>query len=102
MGCGTPRTPTHKGGMTMNQSLKQPLNESLNEPLDHPLLSVRGLRTHFFGDEGTVRAVDGISLDIMPGQTVGIVGESGCGKSVTARSILRIVDKPGRIVDGEI
>jgi peptide/nickel transport system ATP-binding protein len=67
-----------------------------------PLLSVRNLKTHFAQDEGTVKAVDGVSLDLDSGATLGIVGESGCGKSVTARSILRIVDRPGRIVDGEI
>src|SRR3989442_3309482 len=67
-----------------------------------PLLSVRNLKTYFPQDEGTVKAVDGVNLDLYPGATLGIVGESGCGKSVTARSILRIVDRPGRIVDGEI
>src|SRR5262245_396132 len=67
-----------------------------------PLLSVRDLRTHFAQDEGTVLAVDGVSFDLYPGRTLGIVGESGCGKSVTARSILRIVDRPGKIVGGEI
>jgi len=67
-----------------------------------PLLSVRNLHTYFAQDEGTVKAVDGVSLEMQPGATLGIVGESGCGKSVTARSILRIVDRPGRIVEGEI
>src|ERR1700694_4659436 len=67
-----------------------------------PLLSVRDLRTSFFQDEGTTKAVDGASFDVSPGKTLGIVGESGCGKSVTAQSILRIVDRPGRIVEGEI
>ncbi|HTC11709.1 MAG TPA: ABC transporter ATP-binding protein [Acetobacteraceae bacterium] len=67
-----------------------------------PILSVRDLQTHFIGDEGVVRAVDGTSFDLSPGQTLGIVGESGCGKSVTARSILRIVERPGRIVGGQI
>ena len=67
-----------------------------------PLLSVRNLRTSFFQDEGTTKAVDGASFDVSPGKTLGIVGESGCGKSVTAQSILRIVDRPGRIVAGEI
>src|SRR5215510_14026985 len=66
------------------------------------LLSVRNLKTYFAQDEGTVRAVDGVSFDLFPRATLGIVGESGCGKSVTARSILRIVDRPGRIVEGEI
>jgi peptide/nickel transport system ATP-binding protein len=67
-----------------------------------PLLSVRNLRTSFFQDEGTTKAVDGASFDVYPGKTLGIVGESGCGKSVTAQSILRIIDAPGKIVDGEI
>ena len=69
---------------------------------DKPLLSVRNLKTYFAQDEGTVRAVDGVSFDMPQGATLGIVGESGCGKSVTARSILRIVDRPGRIIGGEI
>ena len=67
-----------------------------------PILEVKDLRTHFFADEGVVKAVDGASFQLHPGRTLGIVGESGCGKSVTARSILRIVERPGRIVSGEI
>ena len=67
-----------------------------------PILSVRNLKTSFFTDEGVVRAVDGASFDVHLGQTLGIVGESGCGKSVTALSILGIVPRPGRIVEGEI
>jgi peptide/nickel transport system ATP-binding protein len=67
-----------------------------------PLLSVRGLRTSFFQDEGTTKAVDGASFELGVGQTLGIVGESGCGKSVAAQSILRIVQDPGRIEEGEI
>jgi peptide/nickel transport system ATP-binding protein len=66
------------------------------------LLEVNNLKTYFFLDEGTVRAVDGASLKIKRGKTLGVVGESGCGKSVTARSILRIVESPGRIVEGNI
>jgi peptide/nickel transport system ATP-binding protein len=66
------------------------------------ILEVRDLCTHFFTDEGTVKAVDGAGFDLYPGRTLGIVGESGCGKSVTARSILRIVERPGRIVSGSI
>jgi peptide/nickel transport system ATP-binding protein len=66
-----------------------------------PLLSVRNLETHFQLDEGTVVAVDRASFDIRPGETLGIVGESGCGKSVTARSILGILDAPGVVVGGE-
>jgi oligopeptide/dipeptide ABC transporter ATP-binding protein len=67
-----------------------------------PLLSVRNLHTHFVQDEGVVKAVDGVNLEMSARATLGIVGESGCGKSITARSILRIVDRPGRIVEGEI
>src|SRR5919107_3812116 len=69
---------------------------------DVPLVSVRNLKTYFYPDEGIVKAVDGASFDIPRGRTIGIVGESGCGKSVTARSILRIVERPGRIVEGQI
>lgn len=67
-----------------------------------PVLSVRDLKTYFKLDEGVVRAVDGVSYDVYPGQVLGIVGESGCGKSMTMRSILRIVEKPGEIVGGQI
>jgi peptide/nickel transport system ATP-binding protein len=66
------------------------------------LLEVKDLRTYFELRQGTVRAVDGVDLSIGYGQTVGVVGESGCGKSVTARSIMRIEPKPGRIISGEI
>ena len=65
------------------------------------LLEVKGLKTHFFTDEGVVRAVDGIDLYINKGETLGVVGESGCGKSVTALSIMRLIPTPpGRIVEG--
>jgi peptide/nickel transport system ATP-binding protein len=67
-----------------------------------PLLEVKGLKTHFRLTEGTVKAVEGAEFSIMPGSTVGIVGESGCGKSVTAFSILQLVEHPGRIVEGSI
>ncbi|MBM3596929.1 MAG: ABC transporter ATP-binding protein [Alphaproteobacteria bacterium] len=67
-----------------------------------PILSVRDLVTYFRPEEGVVRAVDGASFDLHAGRTLGIVGESGCGKSVTARSILRIVERPGRVEGGEI
>jgi peptide/nickel transport system ATP-binding protein len=70
--------------------------------LTNPLLTVRDLKTYFKLDEGMVKAVDGVDFDVFPGQVVGIVGESGCGKSVTIKSILRIVEKPGEIVGGEI
>jgi oligopeptide/dipeptide ABC transporter ATP-binding protein len=66
------------------------------------LLEVRDLKTHFFTRDGTVRAVDGVSFEIRDGQTLGVVGESGCGKSITAMSILRLIERPGRTVAGEI
>src|SRR5881275_3565145 len=69
---------------------------------DVPLISIRDLKTYFYPDEGIVKAVDGASFDLPRGKTIGIVGESGCGKSITARSILRIVERPGRIVEGQI
>jgi oligopeptide/dipeptide ABC transporter ATP-binding protein len=68
-----------------------------------PLLKVRNLSTYFFTEDGVVRAVDGVSLDIHRGEIVGLVGESGCGKTVTALSIMRLIPSPpGRIVSGEI
>lgn len=67
-----------------------------------PLVTIRGLQTHFFTDDGVVKAVEGVDLDVHPNRTLCILGESGCGKSIMARSILRIVDAPGRIVDGSI
>ncbi|MDZ4339128.1 MAG: ABC transporter ATP-binding protein [candidate division NC10 bacterium] len=67
------------------------------------ILTVKDLRTHFFTEEGVVRAVDGVTFSVRSGGTLGIVGESGCGKTVTALSILRLIpDPPGRIVGGSI
>jgi len=68
-----------------------------------PLLDVRNLKTQFFTQDGVVKAVDDVSFDILPGETLGIVGESGCGKSITAMSIMRLIPSPpGKIVQGEI
>jgi peptide/nickel transport system ATP-binding protein len=67
-----------------------------------PTLELRGLHTHFETSAGTVRAVAGVSLNIASGAVVGLVGESGSGKSVTGLSIMRLIDPPGRIADGEI
>ena len=70
---------------------------------NEPILSVRNLKTHFYIDVGVARAVDDLSFDVERGKTLALVGESGCGKSMTALSILRLVpDPPGRIVDGQI
>jgi len=68
-----------------------------------PLIEIRGLKTYFHTEGGVVRAVDGVDFTIEPEKTLGIVGESGCGKSVTALSILRLIPTPpGQIVAGEI
>jgi oligopeptide/dipeptide ABC transporter ATP-binding protein len=66
------------------------------------LIEVKGLKVHFFTNEGVVKAVDGVNLNIHRGKTLCVVGESGCGKSVTSRAILQLVHKAGRIVDGQI
>ena len=67
-----------------------------------PLLEIEKLRTYFYTDNGVARAVDGVSFSVGVGETVGVVGESGCGKSVTALSILRLVRPPGRIEEGSV
>jgi oligopeptide/dipeptide ABC transporter ATP-binding protein len=67
-----------------------------------PLLEVKGLKTYFYTEDGIVRAVDGVSFEVYPGEVLGLVGESGCGKSVTSLSIMRLISKPGRIDEGEI
>ena len=66
------------------------------------LLAIEGLRTHFFTQDGVVKAVDGVSFAIRYGETLGVVGESGCGKSITALSVMRLIERPGRIVEGSI
>jgi oligopeptide/dipeptide ABC transporter ATP-binding protein len=67
-----------------------------------PLLEIRGLKTYFFTEDGVVKAVDGVDLRIARGETLGLVGESGCGKSVAMFSVMRLISPPGRIVEGEI
>ena len=70
---------------------------------DSYLLEIKGLKTHFFTDDGVSPAVDGVDYEVRKGETLGVVGESGCGKSVTALSIMRLIhDPPGRIVAGDI
>ncbi|MFY0743925.1 ABC transporter ATP-binding protein [Solibacillus silvestris] len=71
--------------------------------METTVLEVKNLKTHFFTEEGTAKAVDGVSFHLKKGETLGIVGESGCGKSMTSLSILRLIPTPpGKIVDGEI
>src|SRR5215210_1247535 len=68
-----------------------------------PLLQVKDLRTYFYTDEGVVKAVDGITYDVQEGETLALVGESGCGKSISALSLLKLIPiPPGRIVSGEV
>ncbi|MBW2146517.1 MAG: ABC transporter ATP-binding protein [Deltaproteobacteria bacterium] len=75
----------------------------MDEKSNGVLLDIKGLRTYFFTDEGVARAVDNVSLTLHEGETLGVVGESGCGKSVTALSIMRLIPQPpGKIVGGEI
>ena len=69
---------------------------------NNPLLEVKGLKTYFYTEDGIVRAVDGVDIEVYPGEVLGIVGESGCGKSVTSLSIMRLISKPGKIDAGEI
>jgi oligopeptide/dipeptide ABC transporter ATP-binding protein len=69
---------------------------------DEPLLRVEGLKTHFFLKSGVLKAVDGVSFSLFPGRVLCIVGESGSGKSATALSIMRLVDPPGRVLEGRV
>jgi oligopeptide/dipeptide ABC transporter ATP-binding protein len=70
--------------------------------IQRPLVRVRDLRTYFWTLGGVVKAVDGVSFDVPAAGTLGVVGESGCGKSITALSMMRLIDRPGRIVAGEV
>ena len=74
----------------------------MSENGKEPLIEVRDVRVYFYLDEGVVRAVEGVSFDIERGKTLGVVGESGCGKSVTSQAIMQIVPPPGKIVSGDI
>ena len=67
-----------------------------------PFLEIKNLKTHFFTEDGVVKAVDGVDLVVYPGEVLGVVGESGCGKSVSFLSVMRLISQPGRIVEGEI
>ena len=102
-------------GMRTDEVLGASLDETVVEELipaaerrpkrqrgDRPLLEVKGLRTSFYTRDGVVRAVDGIDFHVDRGEIMGLVGESGCGKSVTSLSIMRLIAKPGRIEAGEI
>ncbi|HUF37430.1 MAG TPA: ABC transporter ATP-binding protein [Anaerolineales bacterium] len=74
----------------------------MNDTAPNALLEVKNLKTYFFTEDGVVKAVDGVDFYVAPGEVLGLVGESGCGKSVTSLSIMRLIGIPGRIMDGEI
>jgi oligopeptide/dipeptide ABC transporter ATP-binding protein len=69
---------------------------------NQPLIEVRNLKTYFFTEDGVVKAVDGVDFYVRPGEVLGLVGESGCGKSVTSLSIMRLIGAPGKVIEGEI
>ncbi|MGK2851830.1 MAG: ABC transporter ATP-binding protein [Candidatus Limnocylindrales bacterium] len=108
---GPTPTPTSSDEPVLDRSLKGTVIEELlpasrrkprHERGERPLLEVKGLRTSFYTRDGVVRAVDGIDFTVDRGEIMGLVGESGCGKSVTSLSILRLVAKPGRVEGGQI
>ena len=74
----------------------------MNEPISEPLIEVKDLRVEFDVRAGIVKAVDGLTMTIHRGKTLGVIGESGCGKSMTARAILNMIPKPGKITHGKI
>src|SRR5437764_1595227 len=69
---------------------------------EQPLLQVKGLKTYFYTEDGVVKSVDGVDFEVRRGEVFGLVGESGCGKSVTSFSIMRLVGQPGKILAGEV
>lgn len=74
----------------------------MKEQSSKPLLEVHNLKTYFYTEDGVVKAVDGVDFNVYPGEVLGLVGESGCGKSVTSFSIMRLVTPPGKIIEGEV
>src|SRR5512137_103119 len=78
------------------------MSDAISAPSNGHMLEVRGLKTYFYTEAGVVKAVDGVDFYVDRGEVLGLVGESGCGKSVTAFSVMRLVGIPGRIIEGEI
>ena len=73
------------------------------QPIERPILEIKDLKTYFYLERSTVRALDGVNLSLMAGRTLGLVGESGCGKSIMAMSVMRLIPSPpGKIVAGQI
>lgn len=85
-----------------NKQRNHLMSQSQKPKTKRPLLKVEGLKTHFFVDGSVARAVDQVDLEIFPGEILGLVGESGCGKTVTALSIMGLIDEPGKIIGGDI
>jgi oligopeptide/dipeptide ABC transporter ATP-binding protein len=83
-------------------ALKQPTSVPHDDPTLESLLEVKNLKTYFFTEEGVIKAVDGVDFTVKPREVLGLVGESGCGKSVTSLSIMRLISVPGKIVEGEV
>lgn len=94
------RGSTASGTANAEHPLEKDYPEFMKDPDE--LLRVENLKTYFFTDDGVVKAVDGVSLKLKKGETLGVVGESGCGKSVTSMSIMRLISSPGEIVEGEV
>jgi oligopeptide/dipeptide ABC transporter ATP-binding protein len=101
MVCGTPLIP---GWPTQAVKLYLPFTPEtyVDKNKTSPLLEVKNLRTYFKSEDGLVRAVDGVDFHVMAGEVIGLVGESGCGKSVTSLSIMRLIAAPGYVESGEI
>ncbi len=89
--------------MAVNRRVPAPVAAQADAFVDDPILELRDLKTYFFLERGVVKAVDGVTVSLGRKKTLGVVGESGCGKSVTFRSAMRLVQSPpGKIVEGEI
>jgi peptide/nickel transport system ATP-binding protein len=86
----------------MTQATATVVAPSTNGHKDDLMLDIQGLKTHFYTEDGVVKAVDGVDLYVRRGETLGVVGESGCGKSVTSLSIMRLISQPGKIIEGKI
>ena len=75
---------------------------TIKEKVQKKVLQVKDLKTYFFTENGIAKAVDGVDFEVYQGETLGLVGESGCGKSVTAFSIMKLLDYPGKTVGGDV
>jgi peptide/nickel transport system ATP-binding protein len=105
MVCETPPTPLPEVNASLTHADAYALQRADAEESvmqDDVLLEINDLKTYFYTEQGTVRAVDGVTFDIPRGRSLGVVGESGCGKSITSLSIMQLIQKPGKIVEGKI